>query len=107
MKIKTTICSLAPSKVTPFHYRTVPESYLANASHPGHDPLVAAFPRNLAEEEVDLVVVWVEGVRNGVSRDESALWGGKTTRERERVTALLVTVTEGGKRLDTRNYKHT
>lgn len=79
---------MAPSNVTLFHYRAASESHLANASHTRHDPLVVAFPRDLAEEEVDLVVVWVEGVRNGMSSYESALWDGKTTRETESLARL-------------------
>lgn len=84
MILEEELCSLAPSEVTPLPpprcFRPQFASHLANARHPGHDALVVAFPRNLAEEEVDLVVVWVEGVGNGMGGYEPGLWGEKKTR---------------------------
>lgn len=84
MILEKELCSLAPSEVTPLplprRFRPQFASHLANARHPGHDALVVAFPRNLAEEEVDLVVVWVEGVGNGMGGYEPGLWGEKKTR---------------------------
>lgn len=69
----------------PLEVTLASESHLADAGHARHDPLVAAFPRHLAEEEVDLVVVWVEGVGNGMSGYESALWDGNDDKIDDRV----------------------
>lgn len=48
-------------------------SHLAHTCHSWHDALVVAFPRNLPEEKVDLVVIWIVGVRNGMSRYKPGL----------------------------------
>lgn len=54
---------------------TVPlsASHLAHTCHSWHDALVVAFPRNLPEEKVDLVVIWIVGVGNGMSRYKPGL----------------------------------
>lgn len=58
-------------------------SHLAHTSHSGQDALVVALPRHLAEEKVYLIVVWIVGVRNGMSSYKPGLWRhGVEKRER-------------------------
>lgn len=56
------------------HFPHLSLSHLTHASHPRQDALVVAFPRNLTEEKVYLIIVRVVGVRNGMSRYEPGLW---------------------------------
>lgn len=53
---------------------------LADPGHPGMDvpPLpLPSFHGRLSEEDVDLVIVWVVGIRNGVGADERRLCKGE------------------------------
>lgn len=69
---------MTPPMIPPLPWRAqvcpaLSTPHLAHAGHPGQYALVVAFPGNLAEEKVDLVVVRVVGVRDGVSCDELGL----------------------------------
>lgn len=61
---------LPPLPVVSQHARvrlTASPPHLAHAGHSGQHALVVAFPGNLAEEKVDLIVIWIVGVCNGES----------------------------------------
>lgn len=64
-----------PPAPTPTRPLCPPSTHAADAGHAGEHALVAGAPvaRRLAEEEVDLVVVRVVGVGDGVSADEPGL----------------------------------
>lgn len=65
-------------------------SHLAHTSHPGHDALVVAFPRHLAEEKVYLIIIWVVGVCNGMSRYKPGLWRhGEEKRESVKISRVM------------------
>lgn len=59
--------------------------HLAHTCHSGHDALVVAFPWNLTEKKVYLIIIWIVGVCNGMSRYKSGIWRHKGEKTEIRV----------------------